>query len=158
MRAKGLNFNIDDETAFDTLRHLAWINWHVDVPRLHVRRSYAFGKNRLIAEFLQCDEGSPWQKILSLPKGYNFLRVTSELFIKSTRDKRLAFLAREMKRGRDIISWKFSWQSGELMVTKQGGLEFSVSHPGQLFPHMSDAGKERIKDKDEKSNSKKKKT
>ena len=38
------------------------------------------------------------------------------------------------------------------MVTKQGGLEFSVSHPGQLFPHMSDAVKERIKDKDEKRN------
>ena len=66
VRAKGLNFNIDDETAFDTLR-LAWVNWHMDVPRLHVRRSHAFGKKRLIAEFLQCDEGSHWQKIRSFP-------------------------------------------------------------------------------------------
>ena len=67
MRAKGLYFNIDYETAFDTLRRLAWVNWHVDVPRLHVRRSHAFGKKRLIAEFLQCDEGSHWQKIRSFP-------------------------------------------------------------------------------------------
>ena len=58
---------LQDETAFDTLRRLAWVNWHVDVPRLHVRRSHAFGKKRLIAEFLQCDEGSHWQKIRSFP-------------------------------------------------------------------------------------------
>ena len=44
------------------------------------------------------------------------------------------------------------------MVTKQGELEFSLNHPGQLFPHMSDTVKERIKDKVEKRNSKKKKT
>ncbi len=103
----------------------------------------------MIAEFLQRDQGSSFDRILRQPRGSGMLRVFASLRLTS-RQKRLKFLARMMLRGGDIKTSYICHVSGKLQIQRGDRTWHSIADPGQLFPLMSAPVLERVKEADAK--------
>ncbi len=136
------------ECPWQTLQRLVWTNWGINLFRYDVAVSHWLGGGKsMIAEFLQRDQGSSFDRILRQPRGFGVVRVFATLRLTS-RQKRLKFLARMMARGGDIRNSYICHVSGKLQVQSSDRSWRSISDPGQLFPLMSASVLEKVKEAD----------
>ena len=102
----------------------------------------------MVAEFNFRDTGSNFHRILT-NRPHEFQRgemISASLFIKSANDKHLQFIAKMMKRNKEIISWDWHWQSGKLLVTWPNGQVTKFVDPAALLQTASKTVCDKAKD------------
>jgi hypothetical protein len=100
----------------------------------------------MIAEFLQRDLDSNFQLILTnQPEWRGQEKIFASLDIRSSRDKRLQFIAKLMKRNGEIYSWCWHWQSGKLQLTWPNGYVQTFGEPSVLLASVSKTVAEKVK-------------
>ncbi len=134
------------ECPFDSLRRFVKVNWNMDLSRSDVAITHPLGDRKLIAEFVQRDFGSVFDRLMRHPRGNRRMKVFASLRLTS-RQKRLQLLARKMVQFGDAKTSYICHVSGKLQIEDNDGRWKSISDPGQLFPLMSSKLRERLSKK-----------
>ena len=111
----------DGELPIDALIRIVRMGWGLDLDpngakqvKFQSRRS---GKNRILAKFNQVWEGSIFFKILTTRPVVSKGTLFRSLHLLTAEDKTMDFIARNMKRVKELESFIWHYASGRLKVT-----------------------------------------
>ena len=146
----------ENETERATLRRVVSTFWKLElqdweVKQVHYLKSRQEKWWRMVAKFNKLDRGSTFREILhNQPKMEGSgLKLYRQLHTVTKNDRRLGFIARQMRKAKELTSFVFDSGSGRLKATFPGQKESeSFSEASDLLARCSPALNNKIADLD----------